>query len=87
MPIAARMSFSELAARLNTAAEAGAHVAIRYALGSRAVTHRIKPIAATGTVLRAHDLNGNRMRVFLLAHLELVDERRSMRQPCAAADR
>ena len=66
------MSFSELAARLNAAAEAGAPVTIRYALGSRATTHRVMPVAATGTVLRAHDLDANRMRVFLLAHVELV---------------
>ena len=67
------MSFSELAARLNAAAEAGAPVTIRYALGSRATTHRIVPVAATGTVLRARDLDVNRTRVLLLAHVELVD--------------
>ena len=67
------MSFSELAARLNAAAGASTPVTIRYTLGSRATTHRIVPVAATGTVLRAHDLDANRMRIFLLAHVEQVD--------------
>ena len=67
------MSISELVARLNAAAEASAAVTIRYALGSRATTHRIVPAAAIGTVLRAHDLDANLMRIFLLAHVEQVD--------------
>ena len=67
------MSQPELAARLKAAAEAGATVDIRYALGSRATTHRIVPIAATATVLRARDLDTGRVRVFLLQHLELIN--------------
>lgn len=67
------MSLPELAARLNAAAEAGAAVGVRYALGSRATAHRIVPIAATATVLRARDLDTGRVRVFLLQHLELID--------------
>ena len=67
------MTLPELSALLNAAAQAGAEVTIRYSLGSRPTTHRIVPIAATGTVLRARDVNADRMRVFMLAHVELLD--------------
>ena len=63
----------ELAARLNAAAEARATVGIRYAVASRATAHRIVPVAATATVLRARDLDTGRVRVFLLQHLELIE--------------
>ena len=47
-------------------------VTIRYTLGSRATTHRILPVAATATVLRARDVDADRMRVLLLQHVELI---------------
>ena len=72
-PPGGRVSLLELAARLNAAAEAGAAVRVRYALGSRTTAHQVVPVAATATVLRARDLDAGRTRVFLLQHLELVD--------------
>jgi hypothetical protein len=79
------VSLAELAARLNVAAEAGVPVTIRYTLGSRATTHRILPVAATATVLRARDVDADRMRVLLLQHVELVAAPARPGEPATAA--
>ncbi len=78
------MSLAELASRLNVAAAAGVLVAIRYTLGSRATRHRILPVAATATVLRARDVDADLMRVFLLQHVELVAASALVDEPAPA---
>ena len=53
--------------------------------GRPETTHVVLPIAATSRVLRARDLVSSRMRVFLLAHLEIVGEAIEPRAPIEAA--
>lgn len=71
---ASALSQALLAERLNEAAIARAPVTILYRDGSRESVHRVLPIAATTRVLRARDLATDRVRVFLLTHLVIVEE-------------
>jgi len=72
-----------LAARLNEAARAGMPMTVVYRDGYRETTHRILPVAATERVLRARDLASNEMRVFLLSHLEILEELEQGPSPAA----
>ena len=67
------MSAGVIAARLNEAAAVGARVTILYRdTGRRESRYTVLPIAASTRVLRARDVASGRVRVFLLAHLEIA---------------
>lgn len=71
------MSPARLAEQLNEAARAQTVLTVMYrdALARwPPVIHTILPLAASKNVLRARDLATNRLRVFLLAQLEILTE-------------
>jgi hypothetical protein len=78
------MSPSFLAARLNAAAVTGVPITIVYRDDERERTYRVIPIAATDLVLRARDISSNLVRVFVLAHITLMEE---IEDPAASAAR
>jgi hypothetical protein len=71
------VSPARLAEELNEAARAQTVLTVMYrdALARwPPVIHKILPLAASKSVLRARDLASNRIRVFLLAQLEILSE-------------